>query len=162
MREQESQRNYRQRARRVTASTCLSVAGLIVIAAQAGCSLWQENVTAERRESANQVEPLLEQAGFLRMAAETSAQRTELNSLKPLTISRSLDTKHGMRYWYADPYVCGCMYAGNEAAYDRYREIRGTAQATAQMKASNVLNQEEWDQVSDAPEINMFNPVFSP
>jgi hypothetical protein len=54
------------------------------------------------------------------------------------------------------------MYAGNEAAYDRYREIRGTAQATAQMKASNVLNQEEWDQVSDAPEINMFNPVFSP
>jgi hypothetical protein len=162
MSEQESRKNSRPGTRCVAASTGLTVAGLILIAAQAGCGLWQENVSAQRRDSANQVEPLLEQAGFLRMAAETSAQRTELNSLKPLTISRSQDPKRGTRYWYADPYVCGCMYGGNEAAYDRYRDIRRSAQATAQMKASNVLNEEEWGQVGDAPEINMFNPVFSP
>jgi len=70
--------------------------------------------------------------------------------------------KTGTLYWYADPYVCGCMYAGDEAARQRYREIRQSEQTPEQMKAERVLNTEAWDQVGEAPEINMFNPAFSP
>ncbi len=135
---------------------------LMVVVAQSGCALWQENVSAQFRGNAEQVEPLLEQAGFVRLPADTEAQRNEMNSLKPLTLSRSVDRKRGTVYWYADPYVCDCMYAGNEATYQRYREIRQNQQVTEQMKASRVLDTEAWDQVSEGPEINMFNPVFSP
>ncbi len=138
------------------------IACLILAATQAGCGLWQQNQSAQRRASAQQIEPLLEQAGFQRLPAETTAQVSELNSLEPLTLSRSNDTRKGTRYWFADPYLCGCMYAGNEAAYQRYREIRRTQQLSDQMKASQRLNEQAWDQVSEAPEINMFNPVFAP
>ena len=37
---------------------------MVAAIAQPGCGLWQENVTAEHRDTAEQVEPLLEQAGF--------------------------------------------------------------------------------------------------
>ena len=151
----------RSRARGFAGFPIVAVA-MVAAMAQTGCGLWQENLTAQHRDSADQVEPLLEQAGFIRMRADTAAQRSEMSSLKPLTLSRALDKKKGTVYWYADPYVCGCMYAGNEAAYQRYREVRQTQQATDQMKASRVLNTEAWDQVGEAPEINMFNPAFSP
>ena len=135
---------------------------MVAAIAQPGCGLWQENVTAEHHDTAEQVEPLLEQAGFQRLPADTAAKRSEMASLEPLKLTRSHDDKRGTLYWYADPYVCGCMYAGDEAARQRYREIRQTQQTTEQMKAERVLNTEAWDQVGEAPEINMFNPVFSP
>ncbi len=150
-------RDARSRSRLLT-----SVTLLIAAIAQTGCGLWQENVTAEHRETAEQVEPLLEQAGFRRLPADTAAKRNEMAALEPLKLVRSHDDKRGTLYWYADPYVCGCMYAGDEAAHLRYREIRQAQQTTDQMKAEKVLNTEAWDQVGEAPEINMFNPVFSP
>jgi hypothetical protein len=144
-------------------SSFVTVAIAMVAAmAQPGCGLWQENVSAEHHDTAEQVEPMLEQAGFERLPADTAAKRSELASLEPLKLIRTHDPKRGTLYWYADPYVCGCMYAGNEAARQRYHEIRQTQQTTNQMKAEKVLNTQAWDQVGEAPEINMFNPVFSP
>jgi len=157
MRAQASRADFRPEPRLFVTITCL-----VLATAQAGCGVWQQNVSAQRRDSAEQIEPLLEQAGFLRLRADTAAQRSEMKSLKPLTISRSFDKQKGTRYWFADPYVCECVYAGNEAAYERYRELRSTQQVTEQMKASRRLNEQAFDQVSEAPEINMFNPVFAP
>jgi hypothetical protein len=149
---------------RLPAAVSFLIVAISVVAAMAqpGCGLWQENVSAEHHDTAEQVEPLLAEAGFLRLIADTAAKRSEMASLEPLKLVRSRDPKRGTLYWYADPYLCGCMYAGNEATYERYREIRQTQQTTNQMKAERVLNTEAWDQVGEAPEINMFNPVFSP
>jgi hypothetical protein len=140
-----------------------AIAYLAVAAAtQTGCGLWSENVNAQRRGSAEQIEPLLEQAGFLKMRPETPAQTAEMESLKPLVLSHSLDPKKGARYWFADPYLCNCLYAGDEAAFQRLREVQRANEETAQMKADKRLNEQAWDQVSEGPEINMFNPAFSP
>ena len=139
-----------------------AVAGLVFVTVAAGCGVWQMNVSAQHRSAAEEMEPLLEQAGFIRLPAQTPAQVSEMNSLKPLAISRSFDPKKGTRYWFADPYDCRCMYAGNEAAFERYRDSLRTQRVRDQMRADNVLNQEAFDQVSEVSEINMFNPVFSP
>jgi hypothetical protein len=143
-------------------SRLLAAAGLLTFTiAQAGCSLWQENVTAQYRHRAEQIEPLLQEAGFQRLPANTAAQRAELGSLKPLTISRSVDNK-GTRYWFADPYVCGCMYGGNEAAYQRFLEVAQLEENNTQKAVGKRLNLQAFYQVNAAPEINMFNPVFAP
>ncbi len=65
-------------------------------------------------------ENMLAAAGFAFKPADTPQKIAALHALPPHKFVRQ--TRNGQQVWiYADPTVCNCLYAGNEAAYDAYR-----------------------------------------
>jgi hypothetical protein len=71
-------------------------------------------------ERANEKNDLLAAAGFHIIPVTTDAQRLELQTLPPNRVVQKL--KNGKPvFLYADPYACGCLYVGNEAAWDSYK-----------------------------------------
>ncbi|MGF6767556.1 hypothetical protein P3T18_000026 [Paraburkholderia sp. GAS199] len=71
-------------------------------------------------ELANEKDDLLASAGFTIVPANTEKRRTELETLPA---NRVVQRTHGERvvFLYADPYACGCLYIGDQKAWDRYR-----------------------------------------
>lgn len=69
-----------------------------------------------------QTERLLAAAGFQSKIANTPAK---FNSLRNLPQNRIvMGQKDGVtRYLYADTTVCGCLYYGDQPAYDRYQQL---------------------------------------
>jgi len=65
---------------------------------------------------------MLETAGFQSLRAETGKQRDRLKLLPALELGYYLD-KRGANYWMADPEYCGCLFHGDEQAYQRYLEL---------------------------------------
>ena len=77
-------------------------------------------------ESSNQraqrLEPMLAQAGFRVVAANTPARAQRLNEMTPLKVSYFL--RNGKpSYWFADPYVCHCLYVGSEQNYEKFHVL---------------------------------------
>jgi hypothetical protein len=95
-----------------------AVTGLLIVllCSAAGCS----ETGAERAE---RLDPLLTQAGFRVAPANTEVRREALSSLTPLKV-QYFEYKGKPRFWVADPYVCHCVYAGNETNYDRLRQLK--------------------------------------
>ena len=64
-------------------------------------------------------EDMLTSAGFKATPPKTPAQVASLKSLPPHKLTRT--TLKGRTAWvYSDPTICGCLYIGNQAAYDAY------------------------------------------
>jgi hypothetical protein len=82
----------------------------------AGCS-------APGAKRAEQLDPLLTEAGFRVTPADTTARREALSTIQPLKI-QYFSYKGTPRFWFADPYVCHCVYAGNENNYQRLRQLK--------------------------------------
>jgi hypothetical protein len=82
----------------------------------AGCS-------ASGPRQAEQLDPLLRQAGFRVTPADTTARREALSTVEPLKVQYFAYKGHP-RFWVADPFVCHCVYAGNEDNYLRLRELK--------------------------------------
>ena len=40
-----------------------------------------------------------------------------------------------VKYMYADPNVCGCIYVGGQRAYDQYRQMVGARVQADQVRA---------------------------
>ena len=65
--------------------------------------------------------------------------------LRALPANRVMQRTRGgsVRYVYADPLVCGCLYVGDQAAYGRYRQavfqrrLANEREMTAQMDQMN-------------------------
>ena len=100
-------------------------------------------------QRAQRIEPLLAAAGFHVHPADTPARVANLQTLTPLKVSFA--PKDGkMRYWFADPVYCQCLYVGNQATYDRYQQLRlqqklaEEQQETAQINESAAM-QEQMD-----------------
>jgi hypothetical protein len=65
-------------------------------------------------------EDMLAAAGFSYRPADTPQLVASLHGLPPHKFLQL--TRNGKLLWvYADPTICGCLYVGNEAAYDTYR-----------------------------------------
>lgn len=103
---------------------------------------------ASPQQRAADRENLLSAAGFAVQPANTPARVASLRRLPPNKVvqrTRGAD----VRYVYADPLVCGCLYVGDQAAYGRYRQevfqrrLADEQQMTAQM---NQMNQMDWDE----------------
>lgn len=68
-----------------------------------------------------QKEDLLAAAGFAFKPADTPEKVANLAKLPPHKFARQV--RNGkVVFLYADPTVCDCLYAGDEAAYDRYKQ----------------------------------------
>jgi hypothetical protein len=89
-------------------------------------------------------EHMLAAAGFTVVPANTPQRQASLTSLPPHKFVRQA---HGdkVNYTYADPTVCDCLYAGNEAAYGRYRQDMTRRQiAIEQPTAAEITEEQDW------------------
>lgn len=66
-------------------------------------------------------ENMLASAGFKAVPPKTSAQVASLQKLPPHKLTRTTTPKGKTVWVYSDPTVCGCLYVGNQAAYEAYR-----------------------------------------
>src|SRR5205807_4128975 len=70
-------------------------------------------------EQAQEIEPMLETAGFQSLPAVSAEQKDRLRALPALKLGYYVDGRGSANYWMADPEFCGCLYHGDETAYQR-------------------------------------------
>ncbi len=94
-------------------------------------------------------EDLLSAAGFIPKPADTPQLVAALNRLPPHKFVQTV--RNGQPVWlYADPTICGCLYAGNAHAYDTYRHevferrLADERAMTAQMNADAAMDWDLW------------------
>jgi hypothetical protein len=64
---------------------------------------------------------LLAEAGFVRRDADTPERMAALKALPPHQFVLR-NSNGSVKYMYADPIACGCIYVGGQRAYDQYRQ----------------------------------------
>ena len=64
-------------------------------------------------------EDMLAAAGFKKRPIKTEAQLADFRNI-PAHMIRPASYKGRPVYVYADPTICGCLYIGNETAYNKY------------------------------------------
>ena len=82
-------------------------------------------------------EDMLADTGFVPKRANSASRVSALKSLPPHQFV--MQTVNGKtRYVYADPTVCGCLYVGDQQAYDQYRQRMAARQTAtdAQIRAT--------------------------
>ena len=106
-------------------------------AALAACTSPQQRI--ENKED------LLSASGFKVIPANTPARQSALFTLPPHQFIREI--KNGqVRYAYADPTVCGCLYVGDQAAFGTYRQnVFNQNIANEQLMAANDYAMASWD-----------------
>jgi hypothetical protein len=66
-------------------------------------------------------ENMLSSSGFKPVTPSTPAQVASMKTLPPHKLTRT--THKGRTVWvYPDPTVCGCLYVGDQAAFDAYAQ----------------------------------------
>ncbi len=63
----------------------------------------------------------LAEAGFVRRQADSPQRIAALKSLPPHHFVLR-NSNGSVKYLYADPTACACIYAGGQRAYDQYRQ----------------------------------------
>ncbi|HKV53944.1 MAG TPA: hypothetical protein VJN94_04810 [Candidatus Binataceae bacterium] len=112
------------------------VAALLVLASIVlyGCA-----ETPQQR--AQRMEPLLSAAGFHMHPADTPRRQQELTSLTPLKVRYYFG--HGKpHYWYADPYVCNCIYVGNQETFEKYEQLKLQQQNVQREQEAAEMNED--------------------
>lgn len=119
---------------------------MLVTMAVGGCALFQESP----QERARRIEPMLSAAGFHMVPADNQQKASAIESLPKLRMRYY--TKDGqLTYWFADPDYCHCVYTGNEAAYQRYENLKIQAQMAQQAEMAAEANEEAAEQMSIPP-----------
>lgn len=84
-------------------------------------------------------EDMLASAGFVQKKTDSPTRTASLKALPPHQFVAR--TRNGMtRYLYADPTVCGCIYVGDQNAYDRYRQQMAVRQTTTDEQIRAVIS----------------------
>ncbi len=116
------------------------VAALLACLLAAACATPQQR--AEDREN------LLSAAGFNVLPANTPARIASLRSLPANKVVQQTAGGPGggtVRYVYADPLVCACLYVGDQAAFGRYRQEVFQRQLANEQAMTAQMNQTAWD-----------------
>ena len=90
---------------------------------------------------------LLAAAGFSFRPANTPERAAALRKLPPHKFV--YQTRNGNVVWiYADPTICGCLYVGDQQAFDRYRQEVFQKRIADEREMAAQMNQEAaWDPV---------------
>ena len=109
----------------------------------AACLLVAACVSPQQR--AEDSENLLTAAGFTARPANTPERVT---SLRTLPANKVVQRVRGdrVRYVYADPLVCGCLYVGDQAAYGRYQQEVFQRRLADEQAMTAQMNQMSWDE----------------
>lgn len=101
------------------------------------------------QQQVEQKENLLAAAGFASKQADTPQRAAFLHQLPPHKFVRVI--RNGRPVWfYADPTICGCLYAGDTRAYDTYKHevfethLADEREMTAQMNADAAMDWSMW------------------
>ena len=112
------------------------LAALLACLLAAACATPQQR--AEDREN------LLSAAGFAVRPANTPARVASLRTLPANKVVQQT-TGGTVRYVYADPLVCACLYVGDQAAFGRYRQEVFQRQLADEQAMTAQMNQSAWD-----------------
>jgi hypothetical protein len=84
-------------------------------------------------------EYMLAGAGFVLKKADTPTRMGTLKALPPHQFVQR--TNNGRTtYLYGDPTLCGCIYVGDQNAYDRYRQQMAARQTATDAQIRAVLS----------------------
>ena len=98
---------------------------------------------AIRRQDAASTEQLLAAAGFQMQAADNPERVHDLTAMPPLKIvARSQD--NNVRYTFADPYKCRCVYVGGPKEYSAYQRLARERQIEEERLWDGVPNDGLW------------------
>jgi hypothetical protein len=103
-----------------------------VVALICGCSAanpmatqsWPQSSSQAVQEQPEEIESMLDTAGFQSLLASTPEQKERLKALPPMKLGYYLDQHGAANYWLADPDYCGCLFHGDAAAYERYQLLQ--------------------------------------
>jgi hypothetical protein len=111
--------------------------------------------TKTPQQQAQELEPMLEAAGFSELPAATPGQAAKLKTLPPLKLNY-YDDKNGVKhYWVADPDFCKCLFHGDEASYQRYENLKLENQVAERDRRAVESQQMQQQQM-------MMGPGFGP
>lgn len=89
-------------------------------------------------------EDMLAAAGFTLVPANTPQRQASLSALPPHKFVHQVRS-NTVVFTYADPTICDCLYVGNQAAYDRYRQdVFAQNIANEQEMTAQINNQMDW------------------
>jgi len=77
---------------------------------------------------------LLVEAGFVRRNADTPERIAALKALPPHQFVMR-NSNGSVKFMYADPIACDCIYVGGQHAYDQYRQQMATQVSNDQLRA---------------------------
>ena len=97
---------------------------------------------AIQQENATQAEQTLAAAGFNMKLADSPEKLAHLKTLTQLKVVPH-EQNGNIRYIYADAQYCKCLYAGDEAANQRYQKMV-IKQNVAQMNQDAAMNWGMW------------------
>lgn len=99
---------------------------------------------ATPQQRAEGQENLLAAAGFTVKPANTPGR---IASLRGLPANKVVQRMRGntVRYVYADPLVCACLYVGDQAAYGRYRQEVFQRRLADEQAMTAQMNETAWD-----------------
>jgi len=82
---------------------------------------------------------MLADAGFVPKRADSASRMSALKSLPAHQfVMRTVNGK--ARYLYADPTACGCVYVGDQQAYDQYRQKIAARQTATDQQIRATLS----------------------
>jgi hypothetical protein len=136
----------------MTIQSCLICICFAIVLA--GCAMLGLGVTPQQR--AEYLEPMLSAAGFHMLPADTAEKLAHLKKLPPLKLNYYLNKGGQLRYWFADPDYCHCLYLGTEEAYQKYQNLRLKAQVAKEEQEAAEQNYEAAQQ----NQMNMMDPFM--
>ncbi|HTV44047.1 MAG TPA: hypothetical protein VMF05_01920 [Stellaceae bacterium] len=77
---------------------------------------------------------LLVEAGFVERKADSPERVAALHALPPHEFVLR-DSNGSVKYMYADPIACNCIYVGGQRAYDQYRRSMAGRVGNDQLRA---------------------------
>lgn len=89
-------------------------------------------------------EDLLSAAGFIVQPANTPQRLASLHTLPANKVVQRIGAT-SVRYVYADPLVCACLYIGDQQAYARYRQEVFQRQLANEQQMTAQMNADSWD-----------------
>lgn len=109
----------------------------------AACLLVSACATPQQR--AVNREDLLAAAGFTVQPANTPERVASLHSLPANRVVQRIRGQ-AVRYVYADPLVCACLYVGDQAAFGRYRQDVFQRRLADDQAMTAQMNENAWDE----------------
>ena len=88
-------------------------------------------------------EDMLAAAGFTLVPANTPQRQASLASLPPHKFVHQV-RNNAVVFIYADPTICDCLYVGNQAAYDRYRQDVFAKNLANEQQMTAQITEGEW------------------
>ena len=84
-------------------------------------------------------EDMLAEAGFALKKANTPQRIATLKALPPHRFVQR-GTGGGAKYFYGDPTLCGCIYVGDQNAYNQYRQQMAARQTATDAQIRAILS----------------------